>query len=223
MRNLQKTARAVLEEHGGTFPTDPVLLEALPGVGPYTARALASFAFDGPGQGEVRAAAPLAEGYEDCIAAVFEAVARRPEIDAARIGTLGRSLGGYYVVRAAAADPRIAATVVFGGAYDLSDFANMPVLIRDGFRHATGGASEAEALALMGAASLDDCIAQVQTPVLVVHGKRDGIFHWTQATRIADALPGRATLMMDEDGVHCCHNHAFQYRTAMADWLAATL
>jgi 2,6-dihydroxypseudooxynicotine hydrolase len=186
-------------------------------------RGLASFAFDGPGQGEVRAAAPLAEGYEDCIAAVFEAMAARPEIDAARIGTLGRSLGGYYVVRAAAADPRIAATVVFGGAYDLGDWPNMPLLIRDGFRHATGGATEDEALALMGAATLDDCIGQVQTPVLVVHGKRDAIFPWQQATRIADALPGLATLMMDEDGVHCCHNHAFQYRTAMADWLAATL
>lgn len=57
-------------------------------------RGLASFAYDGPGQGEVRAAAPLAEGYEDCIAAAFEAMAARPEIDEARIGTLGRSLGG---------------------------------------------------------------------------------------------------------------------------------
>ena len=186
-------------------------------------RGLASFAFDGPGQGEVRAAAPLADGYEDCIAAVFETIAQRPEIDAARIGTLGRSLGGLYVVRAAAADPRIAATVVFGGAYDLSDWPNMPVLIRDGFRHATGGATEEAALALMGAANLDDCIGEVQSPVLVVHGRRDGIFNWQQATRIADALPGRATLMMDGDGVHCCHNHAFQYRTAMADRLAATL
>lgn len=186
-------------------------------------RGLASFAFDGPGQGEVRAAATLAEGYEDCITAVFETITARPEIDEARIGTLGRSLGGYYVVRAAAADPRIAATVVFGGAYDLSDWPNMPVLIRDGFRHATGAASEEEAQKLMGPATLDDCIKQVQTPVLVVHGKHDAIFNWQQATRIADALPGRATLMMDEDGVHCCHNHAFQYRTAMADWLAATL
>jgi len=186
-------------------------------------RGLASFAFDGPGQGEVRAAAPLAEGYEDCIAAVFEVVAARPEIDAARIGTLGRSLGGHYVVRAAAAEPRIAATVVFGGNYDLSDLPNMPVLICDGFRHATGGATEDEARALMGPATLDDCIDKVQTPVLVVHGKRDAIFPWQQATRIVDALPGLATLMMDEDGVHCCHNHAFQYRTAMVDWLAATL
>jgi 2,6-dihydroxypseudooxynicotine hydrolase len=186
-------------------------------------RGLASFAFDGPGQGEVRDAAPLADGYEECILAAFEAIAQRPEIDGARIGTLGRSLGGLYVVRAAAAEPRIAATVVFGGAYDLSDFPDMPVLIRDGFRHATGGATEDEAMALMGAATLEDCIAQVQTPVLVVHGKRDAIFPWQQATRIVDALPGRATLMMDEDGVHCCHNHAFQYRTAMADWLAAML
>ena len=186
-------------------------------------RGLASFAFDGPGQGEVRAAAPLAEGYENCIAAAFKAMAARAEIDAARIGTLGRSLGGHYVVRAAAAEPRIAATVVFGGNYDLSDLPNMPVLIRDGFRHATGGATEDEARALLGPSTLDDCIGQVRTPVLVVHGKRDAIFPWQQATRIVDALPGRATLMMDEDGVHCCHNHAFQYRTAMADWLAATL
>ena len=186
-------------------------------------RGLASFAFDGPGQGEVRAAAPLAEGYEGCIAAVFEAIAQRPEIDETRLGTLGRSLGGYSVVRAAAADPRIAATVVFGGCYDLGDWPNMPPLIRDGFRHATGAADEDEARQLMGPASLDDCIGQVQTPVLIVHGKRDGIFHWSQATRIAEALPARATLMMDEDGVHCCHNPAFEYRTAMADWLAATL
>ncbi len=186
-------------------------------------RGLASFAFDGPGQGEVRAAAPLAEGYEGCIAAAFEAIARRPEIDETRIGTLGRSLGGYYVVRAAAAEPRIAATVVFGGCYDLGDWPNMPPLIRDGFRHATGAASEDEARQLMGLATLDDCIDDVQTPVLVVHGKHDAILHWSQATRIAEALPGRATLMMDEDGVHCCHNHAFEYRTAMADWLAATL
>ncbi len=186
-------------------------------------RGLASFAFDGPGQGEVRDAAALADGYEACIIAAFEAMAQRPEIDANRIGTLGRSLGGLYVVRAAAAQPRIAATVVFGGAYDLSDFPNMPVLIRDGFRHATGADTEEEAMRRMGDASLGDCIDQVQSPVLVVHGKRDAIFPWQQATRISDALPGRATLMMDEDGVHCCHNHAFQYRTAMADWLAATL
>jgi A/G-specific adenine glycosylase len=46
VRNLQKTARAVLAEHGGRFPDDPAALLALPGVGRYTAHAVATFAFD---------------------------------------------------------------------------------------------------------------------------------------------------------------------------------
>ncbi|MDG2313260.1 MAG: alpha/beta hydrolase [Alphaproteobacteria bacterium] len=186
-------------------------------------RGLASFAFDGPGQGEVHKDAFLEEGYENCILAVFESVSQRPEIDSKRIGTLGRSLGGYYVMRAAASNKEIAATVVFGGTYDLSDFPNMPFLIRDGFRHATGAKSEKEALSLMGKATLDDCITTIKTPTLVVHGKRDQIFNWKQAKRIVDSLTGQATLALDEDGVHCCHNHAFQYRTYMIDWLSKVL
>lgn len=47
-RNLQKTARAILEDHGGVFPADPSVLESLPGIGRYTAGAVASFAFDHP-------------------------------------------------------------------------------------------------------------------------------------------------------------------------------
>jgi 2,6-dihydroxypseudooxynicotine hydrolase len=186
-------------------------------------RGLAAFAFDGPGQGEVRATALLAEGYEAYISAVFEAIAKRPEIDPKRIGVVGRSLGGFYILRAAAAESRIAAAVVFGGAYDLSDWPNMPPLIRAGFQYATGSSSEDEARTRMGSASLDDCIGRVRCPVLVVHGRRDSIFRWQQATRIAESLGSRAKLLMDDDGVHCCHNHAFQYRTAIADWLSERL
>ncbi|MAQ55452.1 MAG: hypothetical protein CMM82_01020 [Rhodospirillales bacterium] len=186
-------------------------------------RGLASFAFDGPGQGEVHKDAFLKEGYEDCILAVLESISQRPEIDSKRIGTLGRSLGGYYVMRASAYSKKIAATVVFGGTYDLSDFSNMPFLIRDGFRHATGAKNEKEALSLMGKATLDDCITKIKTPTLVVHGKKDKIFNWKQAKRIADSLPDQATLALDEDGVHCCHNHAFQYRSYMIDWLSKVL
>ncbi len=47
-RNLQKAAGAVVAEHGGEFPRDPGQIEALPGVGRYTAGAVASFAFDAP-------------------------------------------------------------------------------------------------------------------------------------------------------------------------------
>ncbi len=48
VRNLQKTARAVVENHNGAFPSDPATLQTLPGIGRYTAGAVASFAFDRP-------------------------------------------------------------------------------------------------------------------------------------------------------------------------------
>jgi A/G-specific adenine glycosylase len=43
---LHEAAGQVLEEHGGEFPESPAELSELMGVGPYTANAVASFAFD---------------------------------------------------------------------------------------------------------------------------------------------------------------------------------
>ena len=43
--NLRRAARIVVDELGGVFPRDVAGLERLPGVGPYTARAVASIAF----------------------------------------------------------------------------------------------------------------------------------------------------------------------------------
>ena len=45
-RNLHACAKAVVERFGGVFPTTSVELLDLPGVGPYTAAAVASIAFD---------------------------------------------------------------------------------------------------------------------------------------------------------------------------------
>ena len=47
-RNLLKCARAVAAEHGGVFPDTEEGLRDLPGIGPYTAAAIASIAFDRP-------------------------------------------------------------------------------------------------------------------------------------------------------------------------------
>jgi len=48
VRNLQKTAQQILRAYGGQFPVDTQSLEALPGVGRYTAGAVSSFAFNQP-------------------------------------------------------------------------------------------------------------------------------------------------------------------------------
>jgi len=45
-RNLHACARLVVERHGGDFPEDPAALRKLPGIGDYTAAAIAAIAFD---------------------------------------------------------------------------------------------------------------------------------------------------------------------------------
>lgn len=45
-RNLLKCARAVVADHGGVFPTTRDGLLMLPGIGPYTASAIAAIAYD---------------------------------------------------------------------------------------------------------------------------------------------------------------------------------
>lgn len=47
-RNLLKCARAVVADHGGRFPSTRDGLLTLPGIGPYTASAIAAIAFDEP-------------------------------------------------------------------------------------------------------------------------------------------------------------------------------
>ncbi len=43
---LHRLAKAVVERYGGRLPRDEAALRALPGIGPYTARAVRAFAFD---------------------------------------------------------------------------------------------------------------------------------------------------------------------------------
>jgi A/G-specific adenine glycosylase len=45
---LSEAARAIVRDHGGRIPRDPATLRELPGVGPYTAAAVASLGFGEP-------------------------------------------------------------------------------------------------------------------------------------------------------------------------------
>ncbi|MFG1285608.1 A/G-specific adenine glycosylase [Xanthobacter versatilis] len=47
-RNLHACAKAVVDRHGGAFPDAEAALLDLPGIGPYTAAAIAAIAFDRP-------------------------------------------------------------------------------------------------------------------------------------------------------------------------------
>ena len=45
-RNLRRAAQVIVDQHASVFPADIAALQALPGIGRYTAGAIASFAFD---------------------------------------------------------------------------------------------------------------------------------------------------------------------------------
>ena len=63
-RNLHACAKAVVEAHGGRFPDTEALLRKLPGIGAYTAPAIAAIAFNRP-------AAAVDGNVERVIARVF--------------------------------------------------------------------------------------------------------------------------------------------------------
>ncbi len=70
-RNLHACARAVCAEHGGRFPDTEAGLRALPGIGPYTAAAVAAIAFG-------RRAAPVDGNVERVTARYFAVAAPLP-------------------------------------------------------------------------------------------------------------------------------------------------
>ena len=70
-RNLHACAKTVMNRHGGRFPEDEAALLALPGVGPYTAAAIAAIAFD-------RAATVVDGNVERVVARLFAVEAPMP-------------------------------------------------------------------------------------------------------------------------------------------------
>jgi len=85
---------------------------------PFLARGMATLSFDGPGQGEGEYDFAIRGDYEVAIAAVIDFIATRRDLDAARIGLWGVSLGGYYAPRAAAFEKRVKACIALSGPYD---------------------------------------------------------------------------------------------------------
>ena len=78
-RNLKKCADAVVAQHGGQFPDTETGLLSLPGIGPYTAAAIASIAFNQP--------AAVVDGNVERVVARFRAIetplpAAKPDIRA---------------------------------------------------------------------------------------------------------------------------------------------
>jgi len=95
-RNLHRAARELMRDYGGRLPEDPARLRALPGIGPYTAGALASIAFGRPEpavDGNVRRVLSRLHDLEAPSPPVLDALARSLIADAdGEAGPLNQAL-----------------------------------------------------------------------------------------------------------------------------------
>ena len=96
-RNLHACAKAVVERHGGRFPRSEAELGTLPGIGPYTAAAIAAIAFDVPAaavDGNVERVVARLFAIEQELPAAKAEIRRRTAdlVPAARAGDFAQAL-----------------------------------------------------------------------------------------------------------------------------------
>jgi 2,6-dihydroxypseudooxynicotine hydrolase len=191
---------------------------------PLLARGLATLSFDGPGQGEAEYAFAIRGDYEVAVAAVIDFIETRHDLDAARIGLWGVSLGGYYAPRAAAFEPRARACMALGGPFDwAAAWDNLPQLTREAFRVRSHCASLAEARRHAATLTLEGVAHQITCPIYIMNGRQDRIVPSADTERLAREVKGPVTLQIIEDGNHVAANRAYRWRPHSADWMAAQL
>jgi 2,6-dihydroxypseudooxynicotine hydrolase len=187
-------------------------------------RGLATCAYDGPGQGMTWQEMKLRPDFEVPVGAVIDVLAKRPEIDAQRLGIWGRSMGGYAAPRVAAHDQRIKACIALGGFFDMAGFWDtFSVALLDILEFAFGAADQTEAREIARGYTLVGSAEHIQCPTLVVHGDADDICPLSEGERTAAAIGENAELIVFNGGNHCCDNMPAVVRPLMADWMARQL
>ena len=187
-------------------------------------RGLATFAFDGPGQGEAEYDFALCPEFEKPVKAVFDVLEQRSDIDKDHIGLWGVSLGGYFAPRAAAFEKRAKACVSLSGAYQRStNFEGRPVINVEAFRVRAKCANLEEASKFAARISLKDCAKNITCPIYIVAGTKDRLTPVDAARKLAADVQGPCVLSIIEGGNHVVNNLWYQYRDQTADWLATQL
>jgi dienelactone hydrolase len=186
-------------------------------------RGLATFAFEGPGQGETRFQRAMTADYEQAFSTMLDALQKTEDVDGNRIGVYGRSMGGHLAPRVAAADKRLKAAVSAGGIYEMSYWDGLSPITKDNFSHAWGYTDKQEARTHALNMSLEGIIPSIACPFLIVHSKNDKNFPAAGAQRMFDEAVCEKELKIYEEGSHVADNIRYKYQRYTADWLAEKL
>ena len=201
------------------------------------ARGISTLMVDCPGSGEaLRLGGLTARVDTEAWAAVcVDYLLGRDDIDPARIGLAGWSLGGYYAPRAAAFEKRLALVVAWGANHDWGAVQRRR-LEREGERPVPhywghvlwvwGHQDLDEFIEFADAVNLDGVVERITVPFLICHGEHDRQIPVAYAHRSyeqAVASPRRELRIFnrDEGGAeHIGLDHLPHVAAYIADWVA---
>jgi pimeloyl-ACP methyl ester carboxylesterase len=211
------------------------------------ARGISCLMLDQPGTGEALRLQGLTARIdtEAWGGAAVDWLETRQDVDAARIGIVGWSLGGYYSPRAAAFEKRFALCVAWGANHDWGAVQRRRAE-REGERPVphywehvlwvwgfdTGNAGDTDALdaflAFADAVTLEGVVERITVPFLIAHGANDRQIPLEYAHRSYDQAvnsPKRELRVFSpEEGAteHIGLDHLPHVSTWIADWVADT-
>ncbi|RZA12004.1 MAG: alpha/beta hydrolase, partial [Lysobacteraceae bacterium] len=205
-----------------------------------TQRGISVLYLDQPGSGEALRLHDL-HATHDCerwATPVMDWLQAQDDIDGARIGLAGVSLGGYYCPRAVAFEPRFALGAVWGANHDWRDVQKRR-LNREGekpvphyWQHVQwvfGAKDMDDFLARAEGMHLDGVLDRIRVPFLVTHGEQDRQIPLAWAHRSYEQLvnsPDRELKIFTdrEGGVHHVSlDNMANAGAYIADWVAERL
>jgi dipeptidyl aminopeptidase/acylaminoacyl peptidase len=233
-----KTLYSILHLPESTTPAPLVLM--LPGMDMYKEdwtkvaqqyylpRGIAVLAVDGPGQGETFGDGlnVTLENFERAMSRLIDVVSERPEVDAEHLGIWGVSMGSYWGLRTAAADPRIRAVATAMGCYgDMKTiFEKAQPGFKANFMRMTGYTDEkAFSSEIAAHMSVSQVVADIRAPVLMAYGEFDELSTLDETIELFDLIEGTKRLMVFEQEFHALGGVGAELIGSAADWLEMAL
>ena len=203
-------------------------------------RGVSSLIIDQPGTGEALRLQGLPARYdaEHWASKVVDYLETRADVDPARIGCEGVSLGGYYCPRAVAFEPRFACGVAWGANHDWRDVQKRRLEKEGDFpvphywKHVcwVWGAKDIEAfMRIAEQVHLDGVVERIKVPFLVTHGEQDTQIplKWAQRTyeQLVNSPKRELKIFTEREGgvQHASFDNSINAGHYIADWVAETL
>jgi dienelactone hydrolase len=203
----------------------------------FATRGISALFIDTPGIGEALRVQKLVTraDYEKPVGAAIDWLEAREDVDPKRIGLVGSSLGGYYVARATAYEPRLKATVAWGAIYDYHRVwvkrmqgSGSSAAPRFQLMFITGTNTMEEAVDAVKDFRIADFAERIRCPFLIMHGADDQQVLMDDAHAMYDVIGSTDKSMVVFDGENggAAHTQFDNHLPALqvcADWMEVKL